>query len=135
MLACSLSPTSNAPAPAGSEARTEAQTDSPASVTAAPIGTPVPASATATGVHKAKPGSPGGVSGFQSDFASQPFAAQKRSIGDGCDLDLLERPFTSASMDYQPFLDATPAQISAGAPWIDVTIFVPKGPDASTLSM
>ncbi len=54
MLARSLSTTSNAPAPAASDTRTEAQTDSPASVTAAPIGTP----AAATGA-KGQAGQPG----------------------------------------------------------------------------
>lgn len=99
----------------------------PAPETPAPPASPT---ATATVVHIVRPDSPGAVAGFVIDSSSSLLADQRRAIADSFLTNVLERPFTSQAMDYQPYLDLTRAEWSASGPWYYVTLEIEELPPA-----
>ncbi|HEX9681058.1 MAG TPA: hypothetical protein VGA32_06360, partial [Anaerolineales bacterium] len=103
----------------------------PASETPAPPASPT---ATATVVHLVRPDSPGAVAGFVIDSSSSPLASQRRAIADSFNTNVLERPFTSQAMDYQPYLDLTRAEWSASGAWYYVTLEIEELPPARAMA-
>jgi hypothetical protein len=91
--------------------------------------TPEP-SPTVAVVHQVRPGNPAAVASWLTDPSSAAFAAQRRAIADNFAVSLLERPFTSNVMDYQPYLDITRGELSAFSPWVYITIFLEGAPPA-----
>lgn len=83
-------------------------------------------------IHTTLPSSPGGLNSYITDRSSETYAPERRSIGDNYDWNIMERPFTSSSMDYQPHLDIIRAELSEITPWIYITIFVEGEPPADS---
>lgn len=88
------------------------------------------ATATPTVTHLVRPDSPGAASGFVVDSTSLPLASERRAIADSFNTNVLERPFTSQAMDYQPHLDLTRAEWSASGGWYYVTLEIEELPPA-----
>lgn len=91
--------------------------------------TPEPSS-TAPIVHVLTLGSPGLAARFLTDRSSSSLAGEKRTIADDFNNGFFERPLSLPGMDYQPFLDLTRGEISAGGGWVYVTIFLEGSPPA-----
>lgn len=72
--------------------------------------------------HQDIPTGPSGTDSFVLDRSSQPYASESRTIGDNFDRLRLERPFNAESMDYQPWLDLTRADLSGDPPWLYLTL-------------
>lgn len=89
--------------------------------TEAVTNSPVPATATVT--HILAPGEPPGVRRFVSDVNSSSRAAQ-RSVtgGDNYLRNRFERPFSAGSMDYQPAVDITRAEVTFDDTWFYFTV-------------
>jgi hypothetical protein len=102
----------------------------PASEVAPP--TEPPALPTPTVVHSLFPAAPAGTTSFMTDRSSAALAAERRSIADNFDVLLIERPFTANVMDYQGYLDINRAELSIGAPWIYVSIYLEAAPPAAS---
>jgi len=101
--------------------------------TVAPTETPpIP---TPTVTHVTFPANPAGVTSFMTDRSSAALAGERRSIADNFDINLLERPFTSQVMDYRGYLDLNRGELSIGAPWIYVTLFLEQSPPSGTLAI
>jgi hypothetical protein len=100
--------------------------------TLAPTETPLIPTPTVT--HITFPASPGGVTSFMTDRSSAALAGERRAIADNFDLNLLERPFTSQAMDYRGYLDLNRGELSIGAPWIYVSLFLEQAPPAGALA-
>ena len=86
---------------------------------AVPEATPTPVI-----IHSTIPSSPGGLNSYMTDRSSENYAPERRSIGDNYDWNVMERPFTAETMDYQAHLDITRAELSEISPWFYITIFV-----------
>jgi hypothetical protein len=100
-----------------------------------PEGTEPEPTPTITIVHLIQPGSPGSTKAYVTDRSSASFAAEKRTIGDNFNSNLLERPFTSQEMNYLPYLDITRGEVSTVSPWMYFTIFLEEGPPAEAIAM
>jgi hypothetical protein len=92
------------------------------------------ATATPEIVHSTFPSSPAGADSWMTDRSTRDFASQRTSIADNFDFNLLERPYTSQEMDYQPYLDIIRSEWSAVSPWVYITIFLEEGPADPTTS-
>jgi hypothetical protein len=79
-------------------------------------------------VHSTIPNSPAGADSWMTDRSTREYASQRTTIADNFDFNLLERPYTSQEMDYQPYLDIIRSEWSAVTPWVYVTIFLEEGP-------
>ncbi|MGH2626969.1 MAG: hypothetical protein ACRDHY_10005, partial [Anaerolineales bacterium] len=77
-----------------------------------------------------RPDSPGAAAGFVVDSSSSQLAAQRRAIADSFNTNVLERPFSSQAMDYQPYLDLTRAEWSASGAWYYVILEIEELPPA-----
>lgn len=76
-------------------------------------------------VHIDVPGEPPEHTSDMSDRSSAPLAEAGRAIGDSFDRMVLERPFTSETMEYQDYVDIAPgAELSLAPPWVYVSIFL-----------
>lgn len=106
-------------------------TEPPAATQASPP-TEIPAGPTPTVVHVIYPVGPAGTTSFMTDRSSAALAGERRSIADNFDVLLIERPFTANVMDYQGYLDITRGELSIGAPWVYVTIFLEAAPPAGS---
>jgi hypothetical protein len=106
----------------------------PPSTDAAVAPTETPLIPTPTVTHVTFPANPGGVTSFMTDRSSAALAGERRSIADNFDVNLLERPFTSQVMDYRGYLDLNRGELSIGAPWIYVTLFLEQAPPPGTLA-
>ncbi|HET7011383.1 MAG TPA: hypothetical protein VFI11_11465 [Anaerolineales bacterium] len=93
------------------------------------IVTPEP-SPTAPIVHVMTPGEPGLPARFMTDRSSSALAAEHRTIADDFFNGFFERPLTLPGMEYQPYLDLTRGEISAGGGWIYVVLFLEGSPPA-----
>jgi hypothetical protein len=89
-----------------------------------------PPSPTVPIVHVSMPGSPGLAARFLTDRSSLALASEHRTTADDFNNGFLERPLTLPGMDYQPYLDLTRGEISAGGGWIYVTLFLEGTPPA-----
>jgi hypothetical protein len=85
---------------------------------------------TAPIVHVTMPGEPGFAARFMTDRSSSALAAEHRTIADDFFNGVLERPLTLPGMEYQPYLDLTRGEISAGGGWIYITLFLEGSPPA-----
>ena len=85
-------------------------------------------SPTAPIVHVTMPGEPGLAARFMTDRSSSALAAEHRTIADNFTDGFFERPLTLPGMEYQPYLDLTRGEISAGGGWIYVTLFLEGSP-------
>ncbi len=83
-------------------------------------------------VHIAIPDSPAGLNGFITDPSTELLAAERRSLSDNFEINLLERPYTSEAMDYRPELDIIRAEISKNGAFLYVTIFLESAPPADS---
>jgi hypothetical protein len=81
-------------------------------------------------VHVTMPGEPGSAARFMTDRSSSALAAEHRTIADDFTNGFLERPLTLPGMEYQPYLDLTRGEISAGGGWIYITLFLEGSPPA-----
>ena len=106
----------------------------PATEAAPPTAEP-PAVPTPTVAHVAFPVNPGGTTSFMTDRSSAALAGERRSIADNLDIGLLERPFTANVMDYQGYLDLNRGEVSIGAPWIYVSLFLEGAPPAGSTAV
>ena len=106
-----------------------AQASAPAAADTVAVVTPEP-SPTVPIVHVLTPGSPGLAARFLTDRSSSSLAGEKRTIADDFNNGFFERPLTLPGMDYQPFLDLTRGEISAGGGWVYVTLFLEGSPPA-----
>ncbi|HSB88664.1 MAG TPA: hypothetical protein VLD63_01420 [Anaerolineales bacterium] len=88
------------------------------------------ASPTAPIVHVITPGSPGLAARFITDRSSSALAGENRTIADDFNNGFLERPLTLPGMEYQPYLDLTRGEISAGGGWIYIVLFLEGAPSA-----
>lgn len=107
-----LPPSDTPPPPATSEPPTVEVVTPEITETATPI------------VHTNIPGEPPGAARYMTDRSSLPLAQEARSIADDFSNGVFERPFTSQSMEYKPYLDITRGEISASVTWVYVTLFV-----------
>lgn len=84
--------------------------------------------------HLTKPGEPERIRTWITDLSSEPYALEKRTIGDSLNVNLLERPFTAQEMQYQPYLDIIKTEIGPGGEWLYVKLILegepPTGADA-----
>ncbi len=84
--------------------------------------------------HFTQPGEPSRIRTWVTDRSSAAYASEHRSVGDGYDQNLFERPFTAGEMQYQPYLDLTKVEVSEGGEWIYVIFSLegnpPTGVDA-----
>lgn len=107
----------------------------PPATEAAPPPTDTPVVPTPTVAHVAFPANPGGTTSYMTDRSSAALAGERRSIADNLDINLLERPFTANVMDYRGYLDINRGELSIGAPWIYVTVFLEQAPPAGTAAV
>ncbi len=107
----------------------------PPATEAAPPTAEAPAVPTPTVAHVAFPVNPGGTTSFMTDRSSAALAGERRSIADNLDIGLLERPFTANVMDYQGYLDLNRGEVSIGAPWIYVSLFLEGAPPAGSTAV
>ena len=91
--------------------------------TLAPTASPVP-----TVQHLTQPGEPTRMRTWVSDRSSATYASERRAVGDGFNLNLYERPFTTVQMEYQPYLDLTKVEVGEGGEWIYVTLHLEGAP-------
>ena len=106
----------------------------PATEAAPPTAEP-PAVPTPTVAHVAFPVNPAGTTSYMTDRSSAALAGERRSIADNLDIGLLERPFTANVMDYQGYLDLNRGEVSIGAPWIYVSLFLEGAPPAGSTAV
>jgi hypothetical protein len=97
--------------------------------------TEVPAVPTPTVVHVTFPAGPAGTTSYMTDRSSAALASERRAIADNLDTLQIERPFTANVMDYEGYLDITRGELSIGAPWIYVTIFLEGTPPAGSTAV
>lgn len=115
----------------------QAQAAEPPAVIATPTDTP-PSTETISAAstpspeieHLTQPDEPAKIRTWVSDLSSRVFAAEHRAIGDNLNINLLERPFTTNEMDYQPYLDIIKVEIGEGAEWIYVILHLEGEPPA-----
>ncbi len=88
------------------------------------------ASPTAPIVHLLTPGAPGLAARFVTDRSSSSLAGENRTIADDFNDGFFERPLTLPGMQYQPYLDLTRGEISAGGGWIYIILFLEGSPPA-----
>jgi len=89
---------------------------------------PAEATPTPTVAHITFPANPGGVASFMTDRSTKALAGERRAIADNFDINLLERPFTSETMEYRDYLDIIRAELSASSPFIYITIYLEGAP-------
>jgi len=109
-------------------------TDVPPATEVVPA-TEVPAVPTPTVIHVTFPAGPGGTASYMTDRSSAALASERRAIADNLDTLQVERPFTANVMDYEGYLDITRGELSLGAPWIYVTIFLEGTPPAGSTAV
>lgn len=78
--------------------------------------------------HLTKPGEPERIRTWITDLSSEPYAPEKRTIGDSLNVNLLERPFTAQEMKYQPYLDIIKTEIGPGGEWLYVVLILEGEP-------
>lgn len=85
--------------------------------------------------HLTQPGEPERIRTWISDISSEPFAPEKRTIGDSLNVNLLERPFTAEEMVYQDYLDIIKTELGPGAEWLYFYVILegepPEGVEAT----
>ncbi|MBI9050686.1 MAG: hypothetical protein JEZ00_14790 [Anaerolineaceae bacterium] len=92
---------------------------------------PVPIESTENPVqHIAQPGEPNRIRTWVTDRSSAQYASEHRSVADGFDLNIFERPFTAGEMQYQPYLDLTKVEVGEGGEWIYVVFHLEGNPPA-----
>jgi hypothetical protein len=89
---------------------------------------------TATIQHIIRPDAPGTHKRFLTDLSSLAYADEKRAVGDHFESLRLERPFTTDTMNYQPYLDLVRGELDLQAPWVYVTISL-EGPPPSDMQL
>jgi hypothetical protein len=87
---------------------------------------------TPTVQHNVIPSNPASVNSFMTDRSTASLAGERRAIGDNFDINLLERPFSSESMDYKDYLDITRSELSLNPPFVYVTIHLEGGAPADS---
>ena len=88
------------------------------------------ASPTAPIVHVLTPGEPALAARFMTDRSSSSLAGENRTTADDFSNGFFERPLTLPGMQYQPYLDLTRGEISAGGAWIYIVLFLEGPPPA-----
>ena len=81
-----------------------------------------------TVVHITQPGEPSRIRTWVTDRSSAQYASEHRSVADGFDQNLFERPFTAGEMTYQPYLDLTKVEMGEGGEWIYVILHLEGAP-------
>lgn len=89
-----------------------------------------PPTPTPTLAHAMRPGEPGSIQSFITDYSTRLLGPERRAIGDNYDFLEFERPFTAQEMVYQPHLDLVRAELSAVSPWLYILIAVEEPPPA-----
>lgn len=93
----------------------------------APTASPVPSVQ-----HFTQPGEPSHIRSWVSDRSSKSYASEHRSVADGFDRNLFERPFTAGEMTYQAHLDLTKVEMGEGGEWIYVVLHLEGAPPAGS---
>ncbi len=83
-------------------------------------------------VHLTQPGEPSRIRTWVTDRSSAQYASEHRSVADGFDLNLFERPFTAGEMTYQAHLDLTKVEMGEGGEWIYVVLHLEGAPPAGS---
>lgn len=78
--------------------------------------------------HFTQPSEPSRIRTWVTDRSSAQYANEHRSVADGFDKNLFERPFTAGEMTYQPYLDITRTEMGNGGKWIYVVIYLEGAP-------
>jgi len=78
--------------------------------------------------HQVRPGEPGNPNTWVTDNSTKSRAAEKSTGADLFNTNVLERPFTSETMDYQGHLDLIRVNLNVSSPWVYTTFILEEAP-------